>query len=166
MPARVYETLFILDSTKVAADPDGTRTALHAAIEKHGGEIVVSRPWDENRKLAYPIDKHKKGFYQITYYKFESTKQADLERDFRLNEVIIRQLTSVLDAKWEDTLLDIAKNDTTTSFAHRGMQDETAPTDVTPNLGLPGEGGFEGDNGPPARGGFRGPRRDAVSDKD
>ncbi len=167
MPSRIYETLFILDSTKVSADVDAARTSLHTAIEKHGGEIVVSRPWDENRKLAYPIKKQKKGYFHIVYYKFESTKQAELERDFRLMEIILRQMTNAIEAKWEDIMLDIAKNDTSMSFAHRGMQDETAPTDITPNLGLPGEGGYDMDmGGPPARGGGRGRRESAIADKD
>lgn len=164
MPTRLYETMFVLDSTKVATDPEAARTTLHTAIEKHGGEVVVSRPWDENRKLAYPIKKQKKGYYQIVYYKFESTKQRELERDFQLIEIILRQMTHAIEPKWEEVMLDIAKNDTTMSFAHRGMQDETAPTDITPNLGGPGEGGFEGDGAPPRP---RGPRREgSFADKD
>ena len=159
MPTRLYETMFALDATKIASDTEAARASLTALIEKHGGEIVVARPWDENRKLTYPIQKQKKGYFFCVYYKFESTKQAELERDFKLVEIILRQLTSAIDPKWEETMMDVAKNDTATAFAYRGLQDETAPTDVTPNLaGLTGEPGPDGE--PSVAGGRRAPRRE------
>src|SRR6478609_9737024 len=101
MPTQTYETLFLLDPTKVSADADGVKNQLHALIERHGGHIEVSRPWDYNHKLAYPIGKSKKGSFHIVYYTFESTRQAELERDFQLQEgLILRQLTSKIDPKW------------------------------------------------------------------
>lgn len=141
MPARLYETLFMLDSTKVSTDADAARTTLHTILERYGAEIVVSRPWDENRKLAYPIKKQKKAYYQAIYYRIESVKQADLERDFKLAEIILRHMTSAIDPKWEETTLEVARNETQQGFAIRGMQDDTASSDVTPNLGGADEDG-------------------------
>ncbi|MGL6097642.1 MAG: 30S ribosomal protein S6 [Fimbriiglobus sp.] len=159
MPSRLYETLFILDSTKVATDGDAARATVHGVLERYGAEIVVTRPWDENRKLAYPIKKQKKGYYLAVYYRADSLKQADMERDFRITEVLLRHMTSAVDPKWEETFLEMARNDTAPAFAIRGMTDEAAPGDVTPNLA--GVEGSMGDDGPPpsARG-PRGPRRD------
>ena len=158
MTVRLYETLFLLDSTKVAADADGSRNQVHALLEKHGGEIVVSRPWDENRKLAYPIKKQKKGYYYAIYYKAETSKLTAMERDFAIHDVILRQLTSLIEPKWEEAIMEVARNDHSPAFALRSMQDEAAPTDITPNLpgAAPAEGGPAGDRprGP------RGPRRE------
>jgi small subunit ribosomal protein S6 len=134
MTVRLYETLFLLDSTKVATDGDGSRNQVHALLEKHGGEILVSRPWDENRKLAYPIKKQKKGYYYAVYYKVNTAKLIDMERDFAINEVILRQLTSVIEPKWEEAIMEVARNDHSPAFSLRSMQDEAAPTDITPNL--------------------------------
>lgn len=146
MPVRLYETLFLLDSNKVASEPDASKAAVHGVLEKHGCEILVSRPWDDNRKLIYPIKKHKKGYYHIIYYRTESTNQDGIEADYRIVDIVLRHLTSAIDPKWEDTMLDVARNDQSEAFAYRGMQDDTAPTDITPNLGP-----MDGEDGPPAR---------------
>ena len=61
MPIQIYETLFLLDPTKVASDAEGVKTQLHHIIERHGGHVEISRPWDYNHKLTYPIGKSNKG---------------------------------------------------------------------------------------------------------
>ena len=37
-------------------------------IEEAGGEMLVSRLWEE-RRLAYPIEGHRKGTYWLTYFR-------------------------------------------------------------------------------------------------
>lgn len=134
MSIQLYETMFLFDSAKLAADPDAVRAQVVHGLEKHAAEIVVTRPWDD-RKLAYPIHKQKKGAYHIVYYRLESTKQAEIEQDLRLNENLLRHLTLVIDPKWAEAALDVAKNDTAAAFAIRGMQEEVAPGDISPNMG-------------------------------
>ena len=134
MPIQLYETMFLFDSAKLAADADTIRHQLIHGLEKHHAEVLVSRPWDD-RKLSYPIHKQKKGSYHIVYYRMESTKQAEFEQDLRLNENLLRHLTLAIDPKWEDVALDVARNDTAAAFAVRGMQEEVAPGDINPNLG-------------------------------
>ncbi|MBY0458392.1 MAG: 30S ribosomal protein S6, partial [Gemmataceae bacterium] len=131
MAIQTYDTLFLLDPTKVSNDADGVRNQLHALIERHGGHVEVSRPWDYNHKLAYPIGKSKKGSFHIVYYTMESTKQVDLEGDFKLQEgLILRQLTSKIEPKWREEMLQVAREDQSNGFALRGMQDEqTVQTD-------------------------------------
>ena len=177
MPNKMYETLFLLDPTKVSADAEGVKHQLHTLIERLGGTIEISRPWDYNHKLTYPIGKQKKGSFHIVYYTFESTKQAELEREFALQEgLILRQLTSKLDPKWEDLILEVAREDQGNGFALRGMQDEaTVQTDpaaiggepVPPGLNddLPPPRGDRGDrDGGGGGGGSRRPRRE-MSEK-
>jgi small subunit ribosomal protein S6 len=155
MSVELYETMFLLDANKVASEGETIRTNLHAALEKHGGEIVISRPWDD-RKIAYSIRRasttHKKGSYYIIYYKMESTKQGALDTDLRLNttDYLLRYLTSQIDFRWAEAILDIAKNDQAPGFALRIMQDDSAPTDINPsNINDPTPGGDGG--GPPNR---------------
>lgn len=159
MPTQTYETLFLLDPTKVSADADGVKAQLHTLIERHGGHVEISRPWDYNHKLTYPIGKSKKGSFHIIYYTFESTKQAELERDFALQEgLILRQLTSKLDPKWKEEILKVAREDAGNGFALRGMQDEqqvqTDPAAIGGDMGMGGEDGLP----PPREGGPRGGR--------
>jgi small subunit ribosomal protein S6 len=168
MPVVTYETMFLLDSNKVSSDAEGTKNQIHHILERHGGHVLISRPWDYNHKLSYPIGKQKKGAFHIIYYTMESTKQRELERDFALQEgLILRQLTLKLDPKWQETILQIAREETANGFAVRGMHDETAvQTDPSAIGGEPGM--MIGDEGtpPPARegGGGGGPRRGRRSE--
>lgn len=164
----LYETLFALDSTKVSADGDAIRTGLHQLLEKHGAHIDVARAWDENGKLAYPIQKQKKAYFYIIYYRMESTKQAEFEQDLRLNENLIRHLTSRIDDKWADQLLEIARNETG-RFALKGMSDDSAPTgegivsnDPLVRGEIPVPGGDRDRGDAPAPRGPRGPRRELA----
>lgn len=166
MPVVTYETMFLLDANKVSTDADGAKNQLHHILERHGGTVVVSRPWDYSHKLAYAISKQKKGSFHIIYYTMESTKQAELERDFALQEgLILRQLTLKIDPKWEEIILGVAREDQGNGFAVRGMKDEAAITtdpgaigDGMPNLadeGAPRGDRDRGDRdggGPPRRG--------------
>jgi ribosomal protein S6 len=51
MPVQTYETLLLLDPTKVSADADGVKQQVHHILERHGAEVLISRPWDYNHKL-------------------------------------------------------------------------------------------------------------------
>ncbi len=158
MPVELYETLFMLDSNRLASEPDAVRGQVHATLERYGAAIEISRPWDDSRKLAYTIKKQKKASYHIVYYRLDTSKQRDLERDFAINESVLRLLTTHVDPKWADLLLDVAKNDNSPAFAVRGMQEEAGIGDVTPNLGE----NMEGEAFAAATGGRRPPpRRDA-----
>lgn len=161
MPIANYETLFMLDATKVAADADAVKQQVHHLLERHGAQVIVSREWNYNQKLAYPINKQKKAAFHIIYYTMESTHQAALERDIALADGIIhRQLTLKLDPKWQDTVLDIARNETGKEFAVRGMQEEAAvTTDPAAIGGEPGGGAGAGAEGGSQEGHPGGPRR-------
>ncbi len=182
MPIQLYETLFLLDSGKLASDGDAIRNSLHTALTKYDSEILVSRDWDD-RKLAYPIRvasvTHKKGAYYTIYYNMESTKQQELEADLRIGmtDFLIRHMTSAVDPKYAEVMLDIARNDQSKGFCLKGMQEEAAPTELSgindPGGGGGYEGGFAagfeggGDRGdrdrgdrPPPRSGPRPPRRE------
>ncbi len=180
MPVVTYETMFLLDSNKVSSDAEGTKTQIHNILERHGATIAISRPWDYNHKLAYPISKQKKGAFHIIYYTMESTKQSELERDFALQEgLILRQLTLKVDPKWTEIVLGVAREDTGNGFAVRGMKDEATVTTDPGAIGadmmgmgledipsLNGGGGGR-DGGGRDGGGGRGPRgrRGEMSDK-
>jgi small subunit ribosomal protein S6 len=172
MPIELYETMYVLDAGKMSTEGDAIKTAIHGAIEKQGGEIVVSRPWNENQKLAYPIKKQKKGYFHIVYYKMESTKQAAMESDLRLTatDYLLRHLTSNVDHRYAEVMLQIAREEQGSAFALRGMKDEPSPTDITPAVindpgagaGMPDMGGpVPNLNGGPAAAPRR-PRRDAA----
>lgn len=159
MPVATYETMFLLDPNKASTDAEGTKQQIHHILERHGATIVVSRPWDYNHKLSYPIGKQKKGAFHIIYYTMESTRQKELESDFALQEgLVLRSLTLKIDPKWNEAILQVARDDGSNGFALRGMQDEaTVQTDPAAigGEGIPmggDAGGAPREGGPPRRG--------------
>jgi small subunit ribosomal protein S6 len=62
-----YEAMFLFGQA-AAQDLDGAITQVRTIVERHGGEILVLKKWDE-RKLAYEIAKQKRGTYVICYYR-------------------------------------------------------------------------------------------------
>ena len=91
-----YETVFILN-------PVLSETQIKEAVEKfenfltsRGAEFVSKENWGL-KKLAYPIQLKKNGFYTLIEFKGEGTIVADLETAFKRDERVIRYLTTKLD---------------------------------------------------------------------
>jgi small subunit ribosomal protein S6 len=104
LPQNVYECMFILDSNRYARDPNGVSGGIPKMIEQHGGEVLVSRPWSE-QKLAYPIKGHHKGTYWLTYFRLESSELASFNRDCQLNDAVLRHLTLKVEPRLVDVLV-------------------------------------------------------------
>ncbi|MDD3587007.1 MAG: 30S ribosomal protein S6 [Thermoguttaceae bacterium] len=103
----VYDGLFILDSEKFARNQEEVSDKIAKTIESLGGTVLVSRLWEE-RKLAYPINNHKRGTYWLTYFRLDTDQVADLMRQYRLNTNIIRFLITEVDPKLEEVLIQHA----------------------------------------------------------
>ena len=104
MAVQCYDCFFLLDSNKYNRDPGGVASALQKTIEDHGGEILVSRLWEE-RKLAYPINGQNKGTYWITYFNMDGTKLTEFNRTCQLDERIMRFLVTKVDPRLVDALV-------------------------------------------------------------
>lgn len=109
MAANVYEGMFILDSNRFGRDPDAVSGQIPAMIEKLGGEMLVSRLWEE-RRLAFPIRGQRKGTYWLTYFRMDSSRLADLRRQCQITEDIVRVLFLKVDPRIVDALVAHAKS--------------------------------------------------------
>src|SRR5262249_41133326 len=121
MPQNVYECMFLLDTNKIAGDVGNAESQLLGLFQKHNAEALAHRTWDE-RRLAYPINKHKKGLYYLMYVRTEGKNLVNIERDIALNEMIIRSLILKIDPKLVDDMLALAK--TGHAPALHAIQDE------------------------------------------
>ncbi|HZU37754.1 MAG TPA: 30S ribosomal protein S6 [Gemmataceae bacterium] len=110
MPVNTYECMFLLDTNKVSGDVGAAAQQLHTILERHQAEVLASRPWDE-RRLAYPVEGHKKGLYYLTYFRTEGKNLVAIERDCHLNEMILRALVIRIDPKLEETMLAVARDE-------------------------------------------------------
>lgn len=108
MALNVYEGMFILDSNRYARDPGGVSNQIAETIQKVGGTMLASRLWEE-RRLAYPINGQRKGTYWLTYFRLDSTKLSLLNREFQLNETVMRSLILKVDPRIVDALVSHAQ---------------------------------------------------------
>jgi small subunit ribosomal protein S6 len=69
--------------------------------------VLAARLWDE-RKLAYPINGHKKGVYWLTYFKMPGANLTALERQCEITDDIIRKLVLKVDDRIADALVQHA----------------------------------------------------------
>jgi small subunit ribosomal protein S6 len=118
----VYEAMFILDSTRFGRDPDGVSNQLADLIQKAGGEILVSRLWEE-RRLAYPIKGQRKGTYWLIYLSLDPLQLAALRRQFEISETILRFMFLKIDPRIVDALV---------AHAQSAPVPATAPAEETP----------------------------------
>lgn len=123
MPANTYEAMFLLDSTKTAASWDDSVKHVHDILTKHESEIIASRQWDE-RRLAYPVDGHKKGTYLLTYFRTDSSKLKEINSDCHLSDVILRELILKVEPKLVDHLVNQAMTSTPNVDTESGPEDD------------------------------------------
>ena len=95
-----YETMFILKSTLTDEETVVQLDNIKAIIEKNGGEIV-SCDNVGTRELAYEIEKCKRGYYFVVYFKGNPAGIAEIERNYRINENLIRFIFIKYDNKKE-----------------------------------------------------------------
>jgi small subunit ribosomal protein S6 len=123
----VYEALIIFDSTRYGRDQDGVPGQVTELIEKLGGEVLVSRLWDE-RRLAYPINGQRKGTYWLIYFRMESTRLPELKQPCSINDDILRVMFLRIEPRIVDALVSHAK--TAPVLAPQHVEAEAAPAKV------------------------------------
>ena len=123
MPVNTYEGMFLLDSAKAAASWDDAVRHVHDILAKHNAEIVASRQWDE-RRLAYPVEGHKKGTYLLTYFKADGSNVHDIAADCRLSDVILRELILKVHPKLIDHLVTQAMTSNPNADEEQGREEE------------------------------------------
>ncbi len=96
MRKRIYESVVIINATLEDEQVEATISRMQETITTHGGELIDVDKWGRKR-LAYPIKKSKSGYYVVFRFSATTDLVATLERNYRLDENIIRYLTIQLD---------------------------------------------------------------------
>lgn len=92
---RLYEGMFILNDARCAEDYNGTVSAVHDILKEFGAQIVDSRKWDE-RKLAYPIRRQRRGVYVLIHFNAPPESITPINRRLELtNDIVLRALILV-----------------------------------------------------------------------
>lgn len=85
-----YETLVILHPD--VGDAPGTVRKIKDVLETQGGRIRGVDEWGA-RELAYEIRRQRKGYYAILQHTATPEAVAELERQLKLNDDVLRFLT-------------------------------------------------------------------------
>lgn len=97
---KFYETMFILKPTLVEEEIKARIDFFKEVITKNGGEIETCLDMGM-RNLAYEIKKNKRGYYFVIYFKAEPSLILELERNYRINEEILRFIVIKYESKKE-----------------------------------------------------------------
>ncbi len=129
MAKNTYETLLIIDSNHYARDPGGISTQINEIVTQAGGNVLVNRLWME-QKLAYPIDKHQKGTYWLTYFEIEGVEIPKINLALKLYEPVIRHLTVRLEPRLIEPILANARGESVKFSTPTDTEAEDASTEV------------------------------------
>jgi small subunit ribosomal protein S6 len=87
-----YESVIILNATLEDEQIEVSLNKILESIKSYGGEIKDVDKWGRKR-LAYPIEKAKSGYYVVIRFTAPTEAIARIERVYRLDETVIRFLT-------------------------------------------------------------------------
>ena len=93
---RNYETVFILNPVLSDEQTKEAVSKFTAHLKSNDAEIVAEESWGL-KKLAYPIQKKKSGFYFLIEFKGVANLTASLEVLLKRDERVMRFLTVSLD---------------------------------------------------------------------
>ncbi len=92
---RGYEALYVMKPNYEEEAYRDFVEKYNALIQSNGGEVTKVDPWGK-RRLAYEIDKVREGYYVLVQFNGDAGLPAELERNFRINDEILRYLVTKL----------------------------------------------------------------------
>jgi small subunit ribosomal protein S6 len=99
-PVRKYEIVFILKVDQPESEMATRVERVDQIVGAHGGEVTARNHWGV-RRLAYEIQHETKGDYMHIKFQSEGPAVAELDRAFRLDDLVLRHLV-VRDEEWEE----------------------------------------------------------------
>ena len=87
----LYEGMFLVDSARFASDTDGVTRAILDILERVGATVVAHRPWLDG-KLAYEIQRRRKGTHYLVYFRMPGRGNTELTRECKLSDIVIRHI--------------------------------------------------------------------------
>jgi small subunit ribosomal protein S6 len=121
MKTDVYESAVLINAALDDQQIEAILTRIKDFIKVNGGQIQEVENWGRKR-LAYPVEKSKIGYYAIFRFDAPGNIVAKLERTYSLDEQILRFLTLKLS---KDALEQIEKNKVLSSTLKEEVVSET-----------------------------------------
>ena len=87
-----YETTVITKPNTTEDQVNAIRTKVEGIIQQHSGTVGNFEDWG-TRRLSYEIQKENRGRYVYFAYTGNNETVAEIERNFRINENVMRYLS-------------------------------------------------------------------------
>lgn len=143
-----YEAMIITSTNEGGgAAWESLKEYITATIEARGGQVSTIEKWDE-RSLAYPINKEKRGVYTLVHFEAGGTTVQQVRRDFTLSERVLRVMLTVdedegrpdpmelLEGRKDEDKKDEKKDDSSSDSAEKPAEkaetSESSDEDQTP----------------------------------
>jgi small subunit ribosomal protein S6 len=97
---RKYESFIIIDADLPDDAIATVDDKLKNIVAGNGGKVLDYVPWGK-KKLAYPVQKRTRGHYVLMEYAGASALVAELERNMRLDERILKFITVKLEDRFD-----------------------------------------------------------------
>jgi small subunit ribosomal protein S6 len=94
----IYENIVIFNVALSDEEVEAAIGKIKALITGSGGEVITLQIWGR-RKLAYEINKHKRGLYVFLVFKTPSATIKKLEEFYRVFDAVIKQMIIKRSAK-------------------------------------------------------------------
>lgn len=88
---REYELVYIVRPDVEEEALEEINKKIDQVVTGYGGQVTEMTPWGK-RRLAYPIQKLKEGYYILNRIQLEPQMLKEVERSLTLSEEIIRYL--------------------------------------------------------------------------
>jgi small subunit ribosomal protein S6 len=122
--SNLYEGLFLMSQSVVGGGLGPAIDHVREILGRIDAEIITVGKWEE-RKLAYPIKRQKRGTFLLAMFRVDGTRLAEAENTWNLSEQVLRVMVTRCDHMGQveyDAALEAAK----TSEAEQKLRDEKA----------------------------------------
>ena len=106
----LYEHVFLARQDLSQAQVDALAANATEIVEQGGGKVAKTEPWGL-KSLAYKIDRNRKAHFVLLNLEAPGAVVAELERQNRINEDVIRWLTVSVEEHEEGPSVQMRKNE-------------------------------------------------------
>ena len=106
----LYEHVFLARQDLSQAQVDALAAAITEIVESNEGKVTKTETWGL-KSLAYKIDRNRKAHFVLLNIEGPGTLVAELERQNRINEDVIRWLTIAVEEQEEGPSVMMRKNE-------------------------------------------------------
>ncbi len=128
-----YETLFVVKATLTQEEIDAQIEKIKSVLNAEGAELLATNNMGM-RKLAYAVEKNLRGYYAVLYFNAKGETIAELERNLKINEDVIKFLTikysNTKEVAQFNKLVDAANKSVQVAEKVETPAEETAPAEA------------------------------------